>query len=254
MFVVEAFEIKLTEYAKIKTIPKVCINYYNYNNGDVLDNFDLVIDWDVFANRYYDVKKYKNTTFLLGAKYVLLSKEFYLEFDRSYNKNIKKVLISMGGADEYNITLMLVKTIVKLKLDIELTIILGAGYKNKKIIETMLKHTHIKYNIKQNVTNMLNEYLNCDVAITSGGLGASELIASKTPAILISTYTHQIDRCKYFAKKGFVIYLGHRYFDANELKKAIQNPIFPNSNFFFENRSIVDNINKMLRRKSAKNN
>jgi len=241
----EITERKLEEYQNITdTVKKVAVNF----DGYIPDNLDLVIDWDVEAENYFDKEKYPNTKFLLGAKYVILPKEFYSEkiAKRKFRNIPKKVLIAMGGADELNFTQKIVEVILKSNLDLELNIIIGSGYEYRESLEKILEDGKLEFQIQENIINMLDEYLNCDIAIGAGGLTSSELIASKTPAILIATYKHQIARCIYFDKVGWAKYLGYRNFSEDELIFALQNPIKIDGENPFQTEVIVDEVEKIF--------
>ncbi|MCX6077363.1 MAG: glycosyltransferase [Campylobacterales bacterium] len=240
----EITERKLSNYIGIsKKVRKVCINF----DGYILDDLDLVIDWDAEADKFFDVSKYPNTKFLLGPQYVILPKEFYSEkvVHKKNSSTYKKVLIAMGGADEFDFTGKVVDSIIKSNLEVTLNIIVGSGYEYKKTLEEKLNNSDMKYNIKQNITNMLDEYLNCDIGIGAGGLTSSELVAAKVSTILIATYEHQIARCKYFNERGWVRYLGYREFNDTDLIDAILNSIQPCENNIFNTQVIVDEIKKI---------
>jgi spore coat polysaccharide biosynthesis predicted glycosyltransferase SpsG len=239
----EITERKLSDYQGIANIKKVCVNFDQY----ILEDMDLVINWDVDAYKFYDTKKHSKTKFLLGPEYVILPKEFYdFDFDtirREYTP--KKLLIAMGGADEFNFTEKIVDVILSFKIDIELSIILGVGYANKNELENKLKTSSLKHNIKHNIINMLDEYLNCGIGIGAGGLTSSEMVTTKISTILIATYEHQISRCEYFEKQGWAKYLGFKSFDNNELINAILHPIQIADKNIFNTRAIVDEIEKI---------
>ena len=240
----EITERKLSDYVGIsKGVKKVAVNF----DGYILDDLDLVIDWDVEAKSFFDTQKYPNTKFLLGSQYVILPKEFYSKkvIQRDNRLVNKKLLIAMGGADELDFTSKVVDILIKYKPKVELNIIIGSGYENKERLEDRLKNSDVKYFIKQNITNMLDEYLSCDVAIGAGGLTSSELVAAKSSAILIATYEHQIARCSYFHKKEWAKYLGYRDFDKHELLKAIQNPLKPSKGLLFKTNKIVELVNEL---------
>ena len=93
---------------------------------------------------------------------------------------------------------------------------------------------------------MFEEYLDCDVAIGSGGLTASELVATRTPSVLIATYEHQIERCRYFDSARNVKYIGYRQFDNQELMRSIAYPIKPNGQICFDTKAIVNECNEIF--------
>jgi len=242
----EITERKLSDYHKIdKNIKKIAVNF----DENILSNLNLVINWDVEAYKFFDKSKYPKTKFLLGAEYVILPQEFYSQKvkNRATNYPPKKLLIAMGGADEFDFTQKVINSIIKNSLNIELNIIVGSGYEYIDKLNITLKNSKLKFEIKQNITNMLDEYLSADVAISAGGLTSSELVASKTPTILIATYKHQVARCKYFNEQKFAKYLGYREFNEVELIEAIKTPITIEKNNLFNTNIIIKEINELFK-------
>ena len=230
---------RLSKYTGLtNNVKKACVNF----NDHLLNGIDLVINWDVDAVKYMHQSSAPNALFLLGPKYVILPKQFYSLHDRRYKDKVETLLISMGGADEFNFTMKVVKIIIENNVKVSLNIIVGSGYENIEKLKSLLKNSFIDYKIKHDVGNMFNEYINCDFAIGAGGLTSSELVATKTPSALIATYEHQIARCKFFDKKRLVKYLGYKDFDSEELLRSINNPTKPNCNFLFETSKIINNI------------
>ncbi len=240
----EITEIKLSSYIGLtKKVKKICVNFDEH----ILDDFDLVIDWDVEANKFFDVKKYPKTKFLLGPEYVILPKEFYGNkiLSRKNTLSNNKILIAMGGADELNFTSKIIDCLISSKLRYELTIIVGSGYEYKHDLVAKLQNSNLKYTIKQNISNMIDEYMDCDIGIGAGGLTSSELVATKVSPILIATYKHQIARCQFFHNYGWAKYLGYRKFKDSDLIDAILNPIVPTEEQIFNTQEIIDEIKKI---------
>jgi UDP-2,4-diacetamido-2,4,6-trideoxy-beta-L-altropyranose hydrolase len=239
----EITERKLSDYTGLtKYVKKACVNF----DGYIMDNMDLVVDWDVEALHYFNVNAHPTTKFLLGPEYVILPQEFYSHTvsQRRKSTNHKKILIAMGGADEFDLTTRVTQSIINSGLNLELKIIVGSGYTNRNALEILLKQSNLKFTILQNITNMLEEYLDCDIGIGAGGLTSSELVASHTPAILIATYEHQIARCQYFDENRLAKYLGFKDFDQNELINTLLNPPAPLQTYTFKTQAIVEALNE----------
>lgn len=204
----EITERPLSDYTHLPKVKKACISF----DGKIPEGMDLVIDWDVEALKFHNPKKYPKSTFLLGPEYVILPFNFDQKriAARSYKKYVETILIAMGGADEHNVTASVVNALLEGGLNAHLYIVIGSGYSQRKTLKETLKAHGANYTISQNLTNMFEAYMGCDVAIGAGGLTASELVATRTPAILIATYEHQVARCQYFHEKGWVNYFGFR--------------------------------------------
>ncbi|MBF0568611.1 MAG: hypothetical protein HQK95_07045 [Nitrospirae bacterium] len=241
----EITERKLTDYVLPDSVKKVCVNF----DGIIPDGMDIVINWDVEGTVHFDNKRYPKTRFLLGPQYIILP----VNFDkgriaaRTYAPKPQNVLIAMGGADELNFTQKVINTILEDEPDMKITVIIGAGYLYKKELETSLSKSENGHVVKQDVSDMFEEYMNCDVAVAAGGLTSYELIATATPAILIATYAHQIERCKYFDHEGWVRYLGYRSYERNELRHLVKNPPPPPNTNMFDTQKIIEAVNELIK-------
>lgn len=241
----EITERKLTEYrGLLPGVKKACVSF----DGSILSDMDLVVDWDVDAYRYFKPENHSNTRFLLGPEYVVLPFDFDFKLikKRQYRPFPEKMLICMGGADELNFTQKIINVLKQNKNQMRVTIIVGSGYGYRGKLEKSLSFVPFEYEVKQNISKMFEEYLDCDVAIGSGGLTASELVATRTPSVLIATFEHQIARCRYFNSVKSAKYIGYRQFDDRELMKSISDPIKPNGQICFDTKAIVNECNEII--------
>jgi spore coat polysaccharide biosynthesis predicted glycosyltransferase SpsG len=202
------------------TFKKAAVSF----DGNLLEDLSLVVSWVPNTSQLFFPEKFPNTRFLLGYQFVTLPPEFFDDHrikNRQYKYNPEKVLVAMGGADENNLTQKVVDVLIKSNIDLQVTIVVGGGYEFSEELEKVLRISGLNFCLKNNITNMLEEYLKCDVAIGAGGLTASELVASRTPSLLIAAYEHQIERCMFFQSKGWVRYLGFRNINIDEIKNNI---------------------------------
>ncbi len=235
----EITERKLSDYQGLsKQAYKACVSF----DGKILPDMDLVIDWDVDAHRFFNPEKYPQTLFLLGPEYVILPFNFSEEriTGREYRIPPRKLLVSMGGADELNFTQKVINTLINHHVNIKIVVTIGSGYKYGAELENSLRESRLHFEIHENTTNMFDQYINCDMAIGAGGLTASELVATRTPAMLIAVYEHQIARCKFFDSQGYVKFTGYRAYDENDMLKKISDPHIPEQSIPFNTRSIVE--------------
>ncbi|MBF0343313.1 MAG: hypothetical protein HQL06_03695 [Nitrospirae bacterium] len=241
----EITERPLIDYVGITNdVIKACITF----DGVIPQNIDLVVNWNPCSHGIFDKDRYPNTTFLLGPEYVVLPIIFNSDTIRSrkYSDKPERLLITMGGTDEYNITQKVVDTLEINRSNLLITIILGVGYEFKRELLKSLTSSNLRYEIKENVTNMFDEYMACDVAIGSGGLTLYEMIASRTPAIIISSEEHQVERCKHFAEKGWIKYLGFRDFDHAALMGIIYEPFQVTHKSVSNTNIIVEKVNSLI--------
>ncbi|MCG6553484.1 MAG: hypothetical protein L7F77_14270 [Candidatus Magnetominusculus sp. LBB02] len=241
----EITERKLTDYTLPSGVKKVCVNF----DGIIPDGIDMAINWDIEGAINFNKELHPKTRFLLGPQYIILPYNFDRAriAARTYYPKPQNLLIAMGGADELNFTLKVLDAILEDEPVMRITVITGAGYLYNKELEAALSKSKNSHTVKQNVHNMFEEYMGCDVAIGAGGLTSYELIATATPAILIATYAHQISRCKYFDEQGWAKYLGFRTFESKELRFYMQNPPQVIKTNIFDTRQIVESVSRLLR-------
>lgn len=234
----EITENKLSEYKGLsEDVLKACAVF----DGTIPDDMDLVVSWDVGSNKFFDKAKYPKTTFFLGPEYVILPIEFDTEKikGRQYNANPEALLVAMGGADELNFTQKVVDALMRNGIDLKINVIIGSGYEYKETLKKSLENSSLQYEIKHNVIDMFREYMQCDIAIGGGGLTSSELVATRTPAILIALYEPQISRCEYFARHGLAQYLGYREVNNNLLLDYLKKINLPNNEMVFHGKEKI---------------
>lgn len=207
----EITKTSLLEYVSLgKPVPvKACINF----DGEITDDFEVVINWGInSSDQLYAAYRDRVTKFILGFQNAILPDYFDWEkiARRKYKDNIDRILITMGGVDEFNLTKKIVEFLRGELKGREILIITGAGYRFRDDLSKFMKHNFKYYKIKDNVYSLFNDYLWSDLAFSAGGLTSSELVAARTPALFIAAYEHQIRRCEYFAKNKWAYYLGYR--------------------------------------------
>jgi spore coat polysaccharide biosynthesis predicted glycosyltransferase SpsG len=218
-------------------------------NDKIDPNMKLIVNWDPYVISKFDKTKFDKTKFLFGSEYIVIPSNFNKDTinSRTY-KDFNKLLITLGGADELDFTNKLVNNLAQLDISstLDITIIVGSGYKFKDILQENLSKSGLKYTIKSNIHNMFEEYINTDFAIGAGGLTAYELLATKTPSALIATYQHQVYRCEEFKKQGFIRYLGYRDINQEELDDFLNNPYISEKSFEYKTEDIVNILENIL--------
>lgn len=129
----------------------------------------------------------KNHVF--GYQYVVLRDEFILSPYKQITKDVKRILITFGGIDEQDMTRRTLEALNLLKIDAEIRVILGFGYKWTKALQTTLKELQqngMKVQVLQDIKTMAQQILDADLVITSNGRTVYEITAIGTPCISIS--------------------------------------------------------------------
>lgn len=103
-------------------------------------------------------------TYLLGKEYIILRKEFWDVPEKVVNKQIKNILISLGGADYHEFNGNIIRDCLKSKFSSDLDITNAQGY-------------------KFNAGEMLDLMLKADLCISGGGQTVYELARIGVPTI-----------------------------------------------------------------------
>ena len=169
-------------------------------------------DCDVLLNQNlgsqkkdYQDKVPNDCELLLGCDYALLRPEFSqlrrqaLE-KRKNTKEIKNILVSMGGSDKNNVTY---EVLQQLDGDFNVVVVLGEASQHKEMIKDYAKDENIE--IIFAAENMAELMLNADLAIGAGGSTSWERCCLGLPTLLYVTSENQKEVAKSLEQLGAVI-------------------------------------------------
>ncbi|QKF72304.1 UDP-2,4-diacetamido-2,4,6-trideoxy-beta-L-altropyranosyl transferase [Aliarcobacter faecis] len=181
---------------------------------------DILLNHNIYA----DKKRYRNlvpnkSELRCGAKYTLLRDEFL----KSKNQKIKKsktktIFVAMGGTDQKNLNIKILKTIKKVSKNIKINLVTTTSNKNlEKLKEYCQDKKSINLYINSNeIAKLMNK---SHFAIITPSVTANEAYYLKLPFIVIKTAQNQKKMYKYLTKNG---YFTIKNFDKKRLKKYIK--------------------------------
>lgn len=143
-----------------------------------------------------------------GHKYFILRKEF-LRKQLKVQLKAKSCVLAFGGSDPKNYTKTVLMELKKNFQHLNVTVILGKGYlHNKKEIK--------KFSDKllENITNIQDEFMINDFAVTSAGRTCYELAAVGLPAIVLNQNSRELEHNFPTHKNGFI---RHKELDLDDL-------------------------------------
>ena len=174
------------------------------------------LNWEGFEGKIYK-----------GFEYVILRPEFYKSYEKVQNI-IPNLLVMMGGTDACNLTLEIVKHLLKTRTLFNLSVVIKTDHKDYNTIKSL--SPHIK--IFSDITNMA-EFLNgIDFAVITFGMSAYELLIMKIPAVHICLDEDHWKSSEMFMKNNYAT----RY-----MSSQINNISYPN-----DLHVIQDNIPKNI--------
>ena len=197
-------EIVKNSYAKILVIDDI---------GDRDLICDLLLNQNLGASaEKYDGKVPINCNFLFGPTFALLRSEFRDWRERSFSgrldRNIENILITMGGSDAENYTLLVLKEITKSKYakNCRFTVILGLSYPHSKALNEFIDSSGLNISILSKVKNMAEIMSNSDLCIGAAGSTSWERCCLGQPTITFSIADNQVEIAEQLSKKNIAIY------------------------------------------------
>ena len=131
------------------------------------------LDWGGFEGKKY-----------IGWQWVLLRSQF-AKINHESTKGTIRLLVTMGGSDPDGLTMQVLKSLKSLNMNVRLTIVVGASYKEKEDINRVASELPFSVEVMVDVADMAGLMAQSDVAITSFGMTAYELAAVGVPAIYL---------------------------------------------------------------------
>lgn len=184
------------EYISKKSIKSLFIddiNRLDYPKG-------IVLNPSLYTDSHEYIKN-PGVKYLLGKDYLILRSAFRnVTKHRILNKEVKEVLITLGGTDIRNL-LPIILEVLKLYPKIIINVAIGILDDNKNELKELLTlNTRLHLNIDE--FEMKSLMKNCDFAISATGQTVYELMSVGTPFIPIKVISNQEYTVKGLQKYG----------------------------------------------------
>ena len=171
--------------------------------GSGAKNSDINICGLFFHNENLEGKK-----ILKGVKYLILNDE--IDKYKKERRELKKILVTLGGSDTYGVTIKILKLLKK--YNIKATIHTGISFEHKKELEKELTkdYLHITY-----VPSFIKEFRKYDLAITGGGVTPFEANSSGLPCLIVANELFEIPNGEFLDSIDSSKFIGY-YDNINE--------------------------------------
>ncbi len=150
---------------------------------------DIVLNQNLHAEQLnYNCEP--NIKLLLGTKYALLRREFltYKNQPRTVPEAAKRVLVTMGGSDSNNVTLIVIQAFREIDIPgLEAVVVVGAGNPYADMLEAAAGQSPVPISIVHNVKNMPQLMAEADAAISAAGSTIWELAYMGVPMVVVAT-------------------------------------------------------------------
>src|SRR5471030_2452428 len=146
------------------------VNKYKMNVDFLINQNINAMDMDYRTNVNHDTKLF------LGTKYCMLRDEFRENYNKKQTKEkVKDLFLTLGGMDERNNTLKILKQILNFNINIH--VVIGSAFK-ENLVDKLYNLSNINSNIKvYENANMSVLMKKCDIAISACGSTLYELCA-----------------------------------------------------------------------------
>jgi UDP-2,4-diacetamido-2,4,6-trideoxy-beta-L-altropyranose hydrolase len=170
---------------------------------------DLVLNQNTHASESLYSNREPYTRLLLGARYVLLRREFerWREWKRETPSIARKVLVTMGGSDPYNLTQRVVEAVLP-EGDFETTVVAGGSNPHLAKLRQLVSGSGRAVRLLENISNMPELMANADLAVAGAGTTSWEMCFLGLPALLIVLAENQQGVADELARRGIVAHLG----------------------------------------------
>lgn len=188
-----------TDYLSANVDRFIVIDDYNrrsYNNT-------IIIDWtaNIEKTNKHSHNDCNGNTLLLGLQYSVLRNAFLSKTSFCISP-LKKILITMGGADIRHISIPLLEYLLKYYPDIEYQLIIGPGFDKE---EQRIVKSNITYPENLDDYGMKEAMESSDLVISAGGQTLYEIASIGIPTIAIQVIDNQEEDIRGFSDLGLLI-------------------------------------------------
>jgi UDP-2,4-diacetamido-2,4,6-trideoxy-beta-L-altropyranose hydrolase len=185
---------------------------------------DLVLNPSPGADASLYHARHRRTRLLLGGRYALLRDEFrrWPGQRRAVPAQASRVVITCGGADPENISLLALEALASLDGPLEIQVLVGPANPHLPALRAAVAAVPHPVRIAADVTDMAARLAWADLAVTAAGGTMWELARVGTPMLAIVVADNQIRGARALARAGVAINLGwHSEIDAGVIATAV---------------------------------
>jgi UDP-2,4-diacetamido-2,4,6-trideoxy-beta-L-altropyranose hydrolase len=173
---------------------------------------DLVLNQNIHADPAVYRNREPATRLLLGTDYTMLRREFWpwREWQREIPSIARHVLITFGGSDPDNVTLLVLHALQQAALtELAATVLVGGSNPHHATLQAAATDSPFPVSIQQNVTDMPGLLAEIDVAISAGSSMCWELAYMQVPILGISRAMQEEILLQASTQHGVSQNLGH---------------------------------------------
>lgn len=186
---------------------------------------DIVLNQNIYAVPTLYPNKEVYTHFLLGPRYALLRREFlkWRGWKRESLSIARKVLVTMGGSDQKNVSGKVIRAIQHLKKeDLEVAVVVGSNNPHYEDLKSIVGNSPLPIRLIRNVANMSELMAWADVGIAGGGSTYLELAFLGLPFLVVNMADNQRLSTEQLNAVGAATNLGwHEDLSIDEIEQSL---------------------------------
>lgn len=184
VLITDSYDVDEKYFVRTKNIVKHTAYIDDMNSFDY--PVDLLVNQNINAEDFNYRQKYK----LLGLKYLMIREEFRNLPEKHINKQVKDIMITMGGSDTVNFTKILLRWIKG--LDFKFHVVIGPSFQDIDYFKR-IHQSNIEFYFNANMAEIMKK---CDTAVSAAGSSMYELLASGVPSLSVIMADNQVSISK----------------------------------------------------------
>jgi UDP-2,4-diacetamido-2,4,6-trideoxy-beta-L-altropyranose hydrolase len=175
------------------------------------DATDIILNQNIYADETFYADRRSESVLLLGCKYVILRKEFFVwrEWAREIPSIVRRILVTIGGSDNDNVTAKVIDALNLIKIkDIEITVVAGQLNPNYQKLSNKIARLNMSISLKKNLDNLAPLIADADLVISGGGSTCYELAFMGAPFTTIVIAENQVEIANHLSDMKICANLG----------------------------------------------
>jgi UDP-2,4-diacetamido-2,4,6-trideoxy-beta-L-altropyranose hydrolase len=163
---------------------------------------DMVINGALNASLHSYQLTAPKALLAVGQGYQVLRQEFLQPMNKKWSGR-KSLTLMFGGSDPKGLTIIAIQSLYKVNASMPITIITGAAFVGLNDLADLIKTSGLDITHLHDCQNMAAVLVKTKLALSAAGGSQFELLACKTPSILVVVADNQINASQEAASQGW---------------------------------------------------
>jgi UDP-2,4-diacetamido-2,4,6-trideoxy-beta-L-altropyranose hydrolase len=169
----------------------------------------LVVNGDAHARQLPYQAISEDTRFLLGPEYSILRREFWDVPPRVISENVDRILVTLGGADPYNIMPRVINELDTLPEAFSISVIVGPFFENFSQVQVAAQRAQRGITLVKSPDSVRDLMMEADLAVSAGGQTLYELARVGCATVAVRMASNQDGQLAAFEEFGFLRIVGY---------------------------------------------